>query len=131
RWFAQLGEEETEALLKANNTRPAISLRANPMLTTVEELEAELLNDGLHVARSRFHPGMLRAESFSNIAANRAFREGRFTIQDEGAALAVLLTDARPGQRVIDLCAAPGGKSITMAEMMNGQGEIVSVDKYD
>jgi 16S rRNA (cytosine967-C5)-methyltransferase len=131
RWLTQFSEEETERLLKANNTRPHLSLRINPMRAGLDDVIGELAAAGITPTRSKLHPWMLRVEGMTNIGGNPAFRSGRFTVQDEGAALAVLLTDARPGMRAIDLCSAPGGKSTGLAEMMNGDGEIVAVDKYD
>jgi 16S rRNA (cytosine967-C5)-methyltransferase len=131
RWLTQFSEEETEQLLLANNTRPPLSLRVNPMRGSAEELLSQLVAAGIRAQRSQLHPWMLRVEGMANIGGNAAFQAGKFTIQDEGAALAVRLTDVRPGMRAIDLCAAPGGKSTAMAEMMNGEGEIISVDKYD
>jgi 16S rRNA (cytosine967-C5)-methyltransferase len=131
RWLAQLGETETEQLLQANNTRPSLSLRINPLRGSVDEVVTDLTAIGVHAERSTLHPRMLRVEGISNIGGNSSFQEGKFTVQDEGAALAVLLTDVQPGMRAIDLCAAPGGKSTAMAEMMQGSGEIISVDKYD
>jgi len=59
------------------------------------------------------------------------FRNGLFTVQDESAALPCLLLDARPGERVIDLCAAPGGKTTNIAEIMRNEGQVVAVDKYE
>jgi 16S rRNA (cytosine967-C5)-methyltransferase len=59
------------------------------------------------------------------------FRNGMFTIQDESAALPCLLLAAKPGERVIDLCAAPGGKTTNMSEMMKDTGEIIAIDKYE
>jgi 16S rRNA (cytosine967-C5)-methyltransferase len=59
------------------------------------------------------------------------FRNGYFTVQDESALLPCLLLDPKPGERVIDCCAAPGGKTTAMAEMMLNQGEVVALDKYE
>jgi 16S rRNA (cytosine967-C5)-methyltransferase len=59
------------------------------------------------------------------------FRKGFFTIQDESAIQPCLLLAPQPGDRVLDLCAAPGGKTTAMAEMMKNEGEITSIDKYD
>jgi len=59
------------------------------------------------------------------------FRNGMFTIQDESAALPCQLLDARPGERIFDLCAAPGGKTTNLAEMMNNEGAIIALDKYE
>jgi 16S rRNA (cytosine967-C5)-methyltransferase len=131
RWIARLGVEETERMLQANNERPPVSIRVNPMRTTPEELVARLQAQGLKIGRSEVLTDFLRGTSLSMIASIPEFRDGYFSIQDEGAALAARLTAAGPGMRVIDLCAAPGGKSTAMAEMMRGEGTIVAVDKYE
>lgn len=131
RWIARLGVEETQRMLEANNQRPPVSLRVNPLRTTPAELLARLQAQGMKIGRSDVLGDFLRATSLSGIGSNPEFREGLFSIQDEGAALAARLTAVEPGMRVIDLCAAPGGKSTAMAEMMRGEGTIVAVDKYE
>jgi len=131
RWLAQIGPEETELLMEANNRRPRLHLRVNPLKTTPDELLATLRNEGIEVERSTLLPEFLHADHFSAIARNEAFRRGEFSIQDEGAAMAARLTGVRPGMTVIDLCAAPGGKTTAMAEAMRGEGRIIAVDKYE
>ncbi len=129
RWLQRFGAAETERLLAANNRRPSLSLRVNPLRGDVDSLEQYLRERGATVERSLLVPGMLRAGGFGSIAADTGFLEGRFTVQDEGAALAVAATGVRASMRVVDLCAAPGGKSIAMAEMMRGEGRITAVDR--
>ncbi len=131
RWIGQLGLEETAALVEADNRRPHITLRVNPLRGTPDAVAAELEERGAAVRRSDHLATILHAEHLGAIGSLPGFVEGRFTVQDEGAALAAYLTDARPGMRVIDLCAAPGGKSTAMAELMRGEGEIIAVDKYE
>ncbi|MEO5931712.1 MAG: 16S rRNA (cytosine(967)-C(5))-methyltransferase RsmB [Candidatus Kapaibacterium sp.] len=131
RWLARFGPEETEALLTSNNLRPSISLRVNPLRATNQEVEAHLRGRGLAPQSSPYLPGMITVDGLGGISEDDLFRKGWYTIQDTGAALATKLAEARPGMRVIDLCAAPGGKSTAMAEAMNGEGEIIAVDKYD
>ncbi|MBC8145753.1 MAG: 16S rRNA (cytosine(967)-C(5))-methyltransferase RsmB, partial [bacterium] len=131
RWLARFGFEETRRLLEANNERPPVSFRVNPMRTNVDELFERLTEQGMRVTRSGVLDDFIRATSLATIGSNQEFRDGLFSIQDEGAALVARLSRVEPGMRVIDLCAAPGGKSTAMAEMMNGIGTIVAVDKYE
>ncbi len=131
RWVERYGVAETEALMRANNARPHLALRVNPLRGSVETLMETLVERGLAPRRSLYLDDVVVVEGLSNIGGDALFHEGRYTIQDEGAALASELAAARPGMRVIDLCAAPGGKSTAMAEDMRGEGVIVAVDKYE
>lgn len=131
RWMERLGEGETERLLKANNERPTTSVRVNTARTSAEKLLERLAASGAEGERSPLLPNYLRLRRLADIAGLEAFREGEFIVQDDGIGLITALTDARPGMRVIDLCAAPGGKSIAMAEMMENRGEILALDKYE
>jgi 16S rRNA (cytosine967-C5)-methyltransferase len=131
RWMTQMDSDTVERLLVANNRRPVLSVRHNQMIGTIDELAAIFRDEGATVEQSSLLPEFLHVHGLHSIAGSSAYAQGRFTIQDEGAALAVRLADVRPGMRVIDLCAAPGGKSIAMAEIMNGEGTILAVDKYE
>lgn len=130
RWLDRFGLEETTALLEANNRRPHLTLRVNPLRATPDGMVAELELIGAHVTRSNHLAAILNADHLGSVAALQPFRDGKLSIQDEGATLAAYLTDARPGMSVIDLCAAPGGKSTAIAELMRGEGQIIAVDKY-
>jgi 16S rRNA (cytosine967-C5)-methyltransferase len=131
RWVARYGARETEELLNANNARPHLALRVNPMRGSVEAVMKHLEERGLSPKHSEYLPDVVVVEGLSGIGNDPLFRNGAYTIQDEGATLASRLAGAAPGMRVIDLCAAPGGKSTAMAEAMRGEGEVIAVDKYD
>lgn len=131
RWYTRFGELETAALLEANNRRPRLALRVNPRRGTVDDAIARLEQRGMKPDRSEHVPGMIVLDGFGAIGSDAMFREGWFTVQDEGAALAAGLARVEPGMRVIDLCAAPGGKTTALAERMQDRGEIVAVDKFE
>ena len=131
RWIEEFGMAETGHLLEANNQRPRLTLRVNLLRTTREAVEQQLAADGIKTSRSPWLPSVLNVDGGFNINANGAFRQGLFTVQDEGATLAMHLAAPSPGIRVIDLCAAPGGKSTAMAELMQGQGQVIALDKYE
>lgn len=131
RWVTRFGPEETTKLLEANNARPHLSLRVNPMRASSELVMERLRERGLSPRPSSYLPDVVVVDGLSGIERDPMFREGWYTIQDEGATLASRLAGAEPGMRVIDLCAAPGGKSTAMAESMKGTGEVIAVDKYE
>jgi 16S rRNA (cytosine967-C5)-methyltransferase len=131
RWIERFGVEDTRALLVANNERPHLSLRVNRLkidrssfLNTLERLQVQ-------ATPSTLLEYFVRARGLSRIGQMEAFRNGLFTVQDESAALPCLLLDPRPGDTVIDLCAAPGGKTTNIAEIMRNEGQVIAVDKYE
>lgn len=131
RWMERYGVEETQALLAANNERPHLSLRVNPLRTDRSAFLKLLQQLQVQSSPSRFLGQFVRARGLSRIGQMEAFRNGLFTVQDESAALPCLLLNAQPGDRVIDLCAAPGGKTTNIAEMMRNEGQVIAVDKYE
>jgi len=106
-------------------------LRINRLNISPEAFTARLDAQQISYTRSSLLPHFVRVKTLSGIAQMDLFRNGMFTIQDESAALPCQLLDPKPGHRVIDLCAAPGGKTTNMAEMMKNQGEIIALDKYE
>lgn len=134
-WLVQefltaLGSEETARLLAADNGPAPITAIVNITKTTAEELSAVLEEEGV---TARSHPwlaGCLILSKTGNLERLRAFQEGLFYIQDPASRLAVLALDPRPGMKVLDCCAAPGGKSFACAIAMEGQGEVVSCDLH-
>ncbi len=130
RWIERFGPGEAEALCAANNQSPALHVRANILKTTREVLRARLRELGAEVEAGGLAPQALRVKGMGSVGDNPLFREGLFTVQDEGAQLVVHVLDPQPGERVIDLCAAPGGKTTHIAELMGNRGAVVAVDVH-
>ena len=130
RWMNRFGFYETEKMLESNNKKPGLTLRVNTMKTTVDDFMKMFDLQNISYERSAFLPTFLRTPTFTNISQSEIFKRGFFTIQDESAGIAATLVDAHPGETVIDLCSAPGGKTTFLAEAMKNEGKIIAVDKY-
>jgi len=128
RWTARFGPEEARMLCESNNTRPAISIRVNRLRTTPERLRVELEADGICAAPASLIEGYLTVSKAGPLFRTRAFREGHFAVQGQGAGLVVRLLDPQPGEHVLDVCSAPGGKATAAAERMADRGLILALD---
>lgn len=102
----------------------------NSLKTTAEDLERELRGDGVTVQPHPWLEGCLEITGTGDLRSLPAFREGRFLVQDAAARLAAMAASAAPGDRVLDVCAAPGGKSFSMAMDMGDRGQILSCDVH-
>jgi 16S rRNA (cytosine967-C5)-methyltransferase len=131
RYIARFGREETEKLLELNNERPQLTLKVNTVKTSPEEFRNLLKSVGLRYTPGKYLPEFVRLQNLSNITQWQYFNEGYFDIQDESAGLACRLLSVEPGMRVLDLCAAPGGKTSYIAALMENKGEIITLDKYE
>lgn len=129
-FLTALGSEETARFLAANNSRAPIAAMVNTRKTTAEELSASLEGEGVQVQPHPWMADCLILSKTGNLEGLTAFREGLFYIQDPASRLAVEALDPRPGMRVLDCCAAPGGKSFACAVRMEGGGEVVSCDLH-
>ncbi|MFH1052491.1 MAG: 16S rRNA (cytosine(967)-C(5))-methyltransferase RsmB [bacterium] len=131
RWIDLFGEEQTVQLLEANNQKPNIKVRINLLNTSISEVIKELIDNGIEFRQSPFAPESLEILTKGiDVASNNLFVTGKITIQDTSAYLATKLAFVQPGQRILDLCSAPGGKSFALAEQSNDSGKVISVDKY-
>jgi 16S rRNA (cytosine967-C5)-methyltransferase len=129
-WLEQLGVEETEQLCEWLNQSPTIDLRVNPLRVSIEEVEAAMQAAGVDVRRVSHLPQALRVVGGTGrIQQLPGFSEGWWTIQDSSAQLVSHLLDPQAGDVVIDACAAPGGKTTHMAELMADQGKIWACDR--
>ena len=125
RWLARFGPEATRALLAADNEPAPTVLRARP--GGRDELIARLAAAGLACEPGRFAPDAVRVDAVDPHALP-GFAAGEFSVQGEASQLVALLLDARPGTRVLDACAAPGGKTTALAERMEDRGMVVALD---
>lgn len=129
-WLDSYGEENTEGILKTSLGRPPVYIRANTLKTTADALSSRLEEEGAVVRRDEMEENCLRVSDTGDVTALPAFQEGLFHVQDKSSQLCVKALDARPGMRVLDICAAPGGKSFTAAQWMHGEGELLAMDLY-
>ncbi|MEH2067560.1 MAG: 16S rRNA (cytosine(967)-C(5))-methyltransferase [Nostoc sp.] len=129
-WLEQLGLVETEQLCEWMNQSPTIDLRINPLRTSIEQVESALQSAGVLVRRVRHLPQALRLiGNAGSIQKLPGFQEGWWTVQDSSAQLVSHLLDPKPGEVVIDACAAPGGKTTHIAELMQDKGKIWACDR--
>jgi 16S rRNA (cytosine967-C5)-methyltransferase len=128
RWISRIGVEQTEEVLHANNEDAPLIIRANSLKGTADDLITLLASQGTAARKSRFSPAGVEIISSPGITTLKSFKEGRFMVQDEAAQLVTLMLDPKPGERVLDACAAPGGKATYLAELMGNTGEVVALE---
>lgn len=131
KWLKRFGYEETEKLLIANNNKPALTLRINKIKTTNDEFKNLLDSVGLKYRDGIYLKEYIQLSNLTNITDWEYFQKGYFSIQDESTGFACKILDAQPGMKVLDLFAAPGGKTAFIADNMQNEGEIVALDKFE
>lgn len=129
-WLSQYGREFTEKLLAAGNERPVLTIRANGMKISREKLCSMLREEGFTAEYGAETDESINV-SGSRLLSGKLYEEGFFSVQDESSMLAVCELDPQPGEAVVDVCAAPGGKSLFVAERMKNKGRVYSRDVYD
>lgn len=131
RYLERFRREETEKLLLANNEKPSLTLRINSLKTNQEEFLRLLNSVNLKYQVGKYNPDFVKLLNLTNITAWEYFSKGYFSIQDESTGFSCKLLDVIPGMRVLDMCAAPGGKSAYIADLMKDNGEIIALDKFE
>lgn len=124
------GKENAEELIKASLETPEIAVRANTVKCTADELIEKLKNEGVSATKSDLDGGLIINGSIA-VSNSECYKQGLFHVQDTASQTVASKLEARRGERILDMCAAPGGKSFTIAEIMENEGEIVSCDIYE
>jgi 16S rRNA (cytosine967-C5)-methyltransferase len=127
RWLARYGTSRARELCRIANEPPPLFIRPNTLRTSPEQLIESLRAEQVE-ARPSATARTLLLPSRTRVAQLRAFREGLFQVQDDSSAAVAPFVGPQPGENVLDLCAAPGGKACHMAELMRNQGVIAAVD---
>lgn len=129
-WAQQFGVSQTEELCKWMNQTPTIDIRINPLKTSLEEVETAFKSVGVLSQPFVGIPQALRLiGSTGSIQKLPGFKEGWWTVQDASAQLVGHLLDPQPGEIIVDACAAPGGKTTHIAELMGDSGKIWACDR--
>ncbi len=128
RWVGRYGEAAARAIMDYNNRTPALVVRANTLRTTPEALMERLRSEGVDVSPGRYFAEALMIRGVDSLQALASFREGLFTVQDESSMTAAHALNPQPRHLVIDMAAAPGGKTTHIAELMGCQGRVVAID---
>ena len=130
RWINRFTFDEAEKLCEANNRRPFLSLRANKLKITPDELINHLKSRKINFRVSDYLDNYMSIKIMSKIYADEFFKKGYFSVQDVSAGFMAYLVDPKEDEFILDACAAPGGKTSQMAELMNNKGKILALDKY-
>ncbi|WP_132527654.1 16S rRNA (cytosine(967)-C(5))-methyltransferase RsmB [Phorcysia thermohydrogeniphila] len=128
RWARFYGKDEIEELLKSLNKVAPLCLRVNRIKVTPEKLFSLLESKGIEVERHPFIPDILRIKGRVPIESLPGYKEGYFYIQDPASFLAAYLLDPKPSELILDVGAAPGGKTTAIASITENRAKIVAVD---
>ncbi len=126
-----LGVEEAEAFLRIDNKTAPMTVQVNPIRSDADALVRELSGEGIHAAPHAWVPDCFELSGTGDLTTLAAFYQGRFTVQDAAAKLVTCAAGTAKGQSVLDVCAAPGGKSFAAAFAMENRGHILACDLHE
>ncbi|MEG2087065.1 MAG: 16S rRNA (cytosine(967)-C(5))-methyltransferase RsmB [Angelakisella sp.] len=130
-WRKGYGHQTAVDILEGMEDAPPLFLRGNTTKTTLEALVKTLAAEGCTAQLVPEVPNALRVYAPGGVARLPSFAKGLYHVQDLSSQRCVLAAGIAPGMRVLDLCAAPGGKSFTAAQQLQGRGELLACDLYD
>ena len=127
-WVRDYGEEKTKYILEGFYKERATTIRINGNATTKEELIRELTGEGIQVKEHPLLASALLISGYDYLAAIPAFREGKFQVQDAASIMVAEQAGIKEGDYILDVCAAPGGKALHAAQILNGTGMVEARD---
>lgn len=128
RFGREYGGDALPALLQSLNKQAPLSVRVNTLKTTVEACKQRLTEEGVSPREGTLAATSLTLNRRMNAFSLKSFRDGWFEVQDEGSQFLAQVADPKPTDRVLDMCAGAGGKTLAMAAIMKNRGEIVATD---
>jgi 16S rRNA (cytosine967-C5)-methyltransferase len=129
-WNKSYGRKTAQQLLKSMMQKPNLFARVNNTRTSEEELIERLRQEGTAAERVAWPNYAVQFLSGANVAESECYTDGLFHIQDLSSQILCAFVDPQPGETVVDVCAAPGGKTFTIAERMENRGNVLAYDKY-
>lgn len=131
RWMKYYGEMETKAICESLSQRARVCIRINTLKTTKDKVKALLSEEGITVLEEGFLPESLYIHAPSGIHHSPSFKGGLWTVQDESAMLVGHVLGPEKGDEILDVCSAPGGKTVHLAELMQNEGHIIGADIHE
>lgn len=129
--YKQYGEENGRKILQGLNQTPKVTVRVNTLKSNFDEVYDKLEEMEYDIEEGYVCPEAIVIKGGSSIENNELFKEGLITVQDESAMIVAPLFDLKEGEVVLDLCAAPGGKTTHMAELLEGTGKVLAFDLHE
>ena len=130
KWCEDFGKEKAESIMRALNLSPKMTIRANYLKNTRDELIKRLENEGVFAEADLLYERSIRVSGL-DVSKSEAFLDGCFTVQDTSAQLAAFVLSPKPDDTVLDMCSAPGGKTTHIAELMENKGRVLAFDIYE
>ncbi len=130
RWIADYGLIRTQQILSASLGAAPITLRVNTQKITAKDLSDRLMQEGVHATLHPTVSDCLILHHGGDLEQLMCYRDGLFHVQDIASQICCRVLDPQPGETVLDVCAAPGGKTFTTAQLMQNKGRVIACDLY-
>ncbi|WP_294481672.1 16S rRNA (cytosine(967)-C(5))-methyltransferase RsmB [uncultured Ruminococcus sp.] len=130
KWMKECGKDKCLSLLETSLGQAPTTIKINNLMGSVDETLDMLLAEDVTFERSKMLEYAVNVANAGAIEKTEAYKQGRFHVQDLASQLCCKTLDPQPGETILDLCSAPGGKTFTIAEMMNNDGRVLAFDLH-
>ncbi len=131
KWLDEYGRDVTMALLETSVGQAPTTVRANTLKASEDEVVSALQADGFGCERIGYADGCIKLRGSGSVERSEAYKKGLVHVQDLSSQICCKVLDAQPGDVVLDMCSAPGGKAFTIAQLMDNKGEIYAFDLHE